>query len=218
MSGVRRAPRWWPVAAGAALLLTRSYWLPSAAPTWLRGTSPFTWGATRAERGRCRAFASMMGSIHPEMYYIDEDRKATPEVAIRRTLRVGDSLVFDGDVRRGKYISYVFHCATANVRGHPGEHHSAIAEPWSGADDWERVHDVEMRLQRSCLDSATRYYPTSRFSDRALIVRHAGGMGVLYAAAEDTVYDVGPQQVTCSIAVGGQGQLFVSVQDPNARM
>jgi glucose/arabinose dehydrogenase len=75
-----------------------------------------------------------------------------------------------------------------------------------------------MRLQRSCFDSAARYYPTSRFSDRTLIIRHAGGMGERYAAAEDTVSDVAPQHETRSIAVGGKGQLFVSVPDPNAKM
>jgi hypothetical protein len=215
---VTRRQKWWSVAAAIALLCTRSYWLPSTAPAWLRGTSPFTWHATRAERARCLAFATMMGSIHPQMYYIDEDRNAQPVVTVDRTGRAGDSLAFDGDVRRGKYISYVFHCATASVHGHPGEHRSAIAEPWPGADDWAHVHEVETRLQRSCLDSAARFYPTSRFSERTLIVRHPGGSGELFALAEDTVYDVEPQQVTCSVAVGGTGRLFVSVRDPNAKM
>ena len=209
-----RRQRWGFAAAAVALLLTRSYWLPGNAATWLRGTSPFNWQQTRGERAHCLAFASMMGSLHPQMYYIDEDRKAKPVVAIQRTLRAGDSLVFEGDVRRGRYISYVFHCATANVHGRPGEHHSEIAEPWSGADDWAHVHDVEMRLQRACLDSAARFYPTSRFSDRALVVRHASGSGTMYVAAEDTVYETGRQRVTCSVGVGGQGQLFVGAIDP----
>ncbi|MFL5561171.1 MAG: hypothetical protein ACJ79K_06840 [Gemmatimonadaceae bacterium] len=213
-----RGGKWWVAAAAVALLLTRSYWLPPTAPTWLRGASPFTWQQTRSERAHCLAFANMMGSVHPEMTYIDEDRKAKPVVAIERTLRAGDSLVFEGDVRRGKYIGYVFHCATANVRGNPGDHRSAIAEPWSGADDWAQVHDVEMRLQRSCFDSAARFYPTSRFSDRTLIVRRPGGTGVLYAAAQDTVYETEPQQVTCSVAVGGNGRLFVNAVDPNSKM
>jgi len=152
------------------------------------------------------------------MHYVDEDRKAKLVVAIERTIRSGDSLVFEGDVRQGRYIWYVFHCATANVRGNPVDHQSAIAEPWVGADDWAHVHDVEMRLQRSCFDSAARYYPTSRFSDRTLVVRRPGGDGVLYATAEDTVYEVEPQQVTCSVAVGGNGKLFVNARDPNWKL
>jgi hypothetical protein len=49
-------------------------------------------------------------------------------------------------------------------------------------------------------------------------MRRAGGMGVLYATAEDTVYEVEPQQVTCSVAVGGKGKLFVSARDPNSKL
>jgi len=73
-------------------------------------------------------------------------------------------------------------------------------------------------MQRACLDSAARFYPTSRFSDRTLIVRHPGGGGDLHAIAEDTVYETAPQEVTCSVSVGGQGQLFVSARDPKWKM
>ena len=100
---------------GIALLVgTRSWYLPSGAPTWLRGASPFTWSETRRERQRCLAFADMIGSQHPQTYYADEDRKASPVMSIDRAVRAGDSLAFDGRVTRGRYLNYVFHCATAN--------------------------------------------------------------------------------------------------------
>ena len=200
-----------------ALVLTRSYWLPGTAPTWLRGTSPFTWSETRGERARCLTFAEMIGSQHPAMYYADEDRQAVPKMTIDRTLRAGDSLAFDGSITRGRYLSYVFHCATANVHGRPGEHRSEIAEPWWGANDWTSVHAVEERLRQLCVDSAATRYPTSRFSQRTLMLRRAGGGGRLLMTAVDTVYEGEPETVSCSVWVGGGGRMSASVDDPRAR-
>ena len=201
----------------AALVATRSYWLPGNAPTWLRGQSPFTWTETRRERQRCLAFADMIGSKHPETFYIDEDRTAEPVMSIDRTVRAGDSLAFDGRVTRGRYINYVFHCATANLHGRPGDHRSEIAETWSGAEDWTRVHAVEERLRQLCVDSAATRYPTSRFSQRTLMLRPAGGSGRLLLTAIDTVYEAEPRTVSCSVWVGGDGRMSASVQDPDAR-
>lgn len=207
------------VGVAALLLLTRSYWLPSRAPTWLRGASPFTWTETRAEKRRCLAFANMIGSTHPQTYYYDEDRKATPVMKIERIMRGGrDSLGIEGTVTRGRYLNYVFYCATANVRGHPGEHRSEIAEPWGKAMDWPSVHAVEERITRSCLDSAVRFYPTSRFGSRTLMLRPAGAGGQLLFTAIDTVYEREPQTVTCWMSVDDKGQpRFVQVRDPNSR-
>ena len=205
------------VCAIALLIGTRSWYLPSGAPAWLRGTSPFTWTETRGERQRCLTFAEMIGSKHPSTFYVDEDRTAVPVMTIDRTLRAGDSLAFDGSISRGRYLSYVFHCATANVRGHPGEHRSEIAEPWPDANDWPSVHDVEERLRRMCVDSAVVRHPTSRFSDRTLMLRRAGGGGQLLMTAVDTVYEGEPETVSCSVWVGGGGRMAASVDDPSAR-
>ena len=200
--------------AVAVIVAVRSWVLPSSAPVWLRGASPFTWSETRAERKRCLAFANMIGSTHPATYYYDEDRKASPVMTIDRTVRAGDSLAFDGRVMRGRYLNYVFHCATANVRGHPGEHRSEIAEPWSDANDWTTVHAVEERLRGLCIDSAAIRYPTSRFSDRTLMLRPVGGSGRLLLTAVDTVYESEPQTVSCAVWVGGGGKTVVSIDAP----
>lgn len=206
-------------AVAALLLLTRSYWLPSRAPTWLRGASPFTWTETRAEKRRCLAFAEMIGSTHPETYYYDEDRKAVPVAKIERIVRGGrDSLGIEGTVMRGRYLNYVFYCATANVRGHPGEHRSEIAEPWGKAMDWPSVHAVEERITRSCVDSAARFYPTSRFSSRKLMLRPPGTGGRLLFTAIDTVYEREPQIVTCLMSADDSGRpRLLYVRDPSLR-
>lgn len=206
--------------AGCAIALlagTRSWYLPSSAPPWLRGASPFTWSETRRERQRCLAFANMIGSQHPQTYYSDEDRKASPVMSIARTVRAGDSLAFDGRVTRGRYLNYVFHCATANVRGHPGDHRSEIAEPWGEASDWTSVHAVEQHMREICVDSAARRYPTSRFSDRTLMLRPPGGGGKLLMTAVDTVYEVAPQTVSCSVWVSGVGKTVVNLDAADAR-
>ena len=134
--------------AVAANVAARSWVLPASAPAWLRGTSPFTWTETRAEKKRCEAFASMIGSTHPATYYYGENRSAPAVVQIQRTVRAGDSLAFEGQVTRGNRVNYVFHCATANVHGHPGEHRSEMSEPWGNAKEWPAVRAIEARLER----------------------------------------------------------------------
>ena len=201
-----------------ALLLARSYWLPSRAPTWLRGASPFTWSETRAEEQRCLTFAQMIGSKHPATVYADEDRSATPVIAIDRLVRGGrDSLGIEGTVRRGRYLQYIFYCATANDRGHPGEHRSEIAEPWGFATDWPANHAIEERFRQNCLDSAQRFFPTSTFSSRSLMLRPVGGSGHLLVMATDTVYERPPQTVSCHVWLKGNGEPMINVDDPNAR-
>jgi hypothetical protein len=84
--------------------------------------------------------------------------------------------------------------------------------------DWPSVHAVEERLTRSCLDSAARYFPTSRISSRKLMLRPPGGGGRLLAMAIDTVYEREPQTMVCSMDADADGQpRFVNVRDPNSR-
>jgi len=208
------------VAGGAIAFLfaTRSWYLPSGAPAWLRGTSPFSATETRAERKRCETFASMIGSAHPKTHYADENPNAVPEVQIQHTLRAGDSLAFDGQVVRGSRVNYVFHCATANVGGHPGEHHSAMSEPWGSATEWPAVNAIEERIARACADSAVQYYPTSRISPRTLMLRPYAGRGLLLAKAIDTTFDSPPETVSCWASVDANGiPDGIQVADPNAR-
>ena len=199
----------------AAIVAARSWVLPASAPAWLRGTSPFTWTETRAEKKRCEAFASMIGSTHPATYYYGENRSAPAVVQIQRTVRAGDSLACEGQVTRGNRVNYVFHCATANVRGHPGEHRSEMSEPWGNAKEWPAVRAIEARLERACADSAVAFYPTSRISPRMLMLRTVPGRGHLLATAVDSAGDATPQPVSCWVSVDGYGQPdWVHVEDP----
>lgn len=201
--------------AVGVLVCARSWVLPSSAPVWLRGASPFSWTETRAERQRCEAFATMIGSTHPATHYYGENESAPPVVQIRRTLRAGDSLAFDGQVTRGSRVNYVFHCATANVHGHPGEHRSEIGEPWGDAKEWPAVRAIEARLEQACADSAAAFYPTSRISPRTLMLRPIPGRGHLLATAIDTVGDAPPQTVSCWVTPDANGQPeWVHVDDP----
>lgn len=200
------------------LAATRSYWLPSLAPTWLRGASPFTWGETRIERARCDAWAQLMAAGPFDKRDYNEDPKAPGKVEIERTLRAGDSLAFEGKITRAGFVKYVFHCATANQRGHPGEHHTAASEPWvATAEEWPAIHALEERITKECLDSAVRYFPTSRFSKHVLMLRPPGFSGRLVSTAIDTVYDVAPRRFMCDAFVNGNGMLSVQVRDPNAK-
>ena len=205
------------IAAGVAalLLLGRSYWLPSRAPTWLRGASPFTWSETRAERGRCRAWAEMVAVPFTHAHF-GEDFLAPSVVHIDRTLRtVRDSLAFEGRITHERYVNYVFHCATAYERGHPGEHHSSLSEPWGSMDEWPAVYAFEQRVTRLCQDSAVRYFPTSRFSSRTLMLRSISGGGRLLMTAIDTVYEREPQTVACQVGINGRDSLmYTVVEDP----
>ena len=157
----------------------------------------------------------MIGSTHPATHYYDETPNATPVVSVQHTIRAGDSLAFDGQVTRGNRVNYVFHCATANVHGHPGEHRSEIAEPWGVADEWPAVRAIEARLERACADSAAAFYPTSRISPRTLMLRPIPGRGHLLAMAIDSVDDTPPQQVSCWVTPAANGQPdWVHVDDP----
>lgn len=159
------------IGAIAAFFLLRSFIFGTSAPAWLRGTSPFNRGVTSAERRRCIAVANMIGSVNLG-YAIYGDRDGPVEVSIERTLRVHDSLVFEGAASRGGRTRLLFHCATANVRGRPGEHHTAASSPWPGhAEDWPAAHRLEEQMERQCADSAARVFPKSRIAKRMLILR-----------------------------------------------
>jgi len=174
----------------AALFALRSFIFPTHAPVWLRGTSPFTWSATRAERRHCIAFANMIGSANMG-YAMYGDRNDGPvEVSIDRTLRVHDSLVFEGKASRGGRVRLLFHCATANVRGHPGEHKTAASNPWPGtAEDWASANRLEEKMERQCADSAALVFPASRIAKRMLVLRPLVNRADIRGTAIDTTSD-----------------------------
>src|SRR6185436_8622622 len=101
------------------------------------------------------------------------DRNDGPiDVRIERTLRVHDSLVFEGSAVRGGRTRLLFHCATANVRGHPGEHKTAASSPWPGtAEDWRSANALEERMKQQCADSAMVRFPGRGISRRMLVLR-----------------------------------------------
>ena len=189
------------LAAVIAFLVLRSFVFPAKAPTWLRGTSPFNWRATRAERQHCIAFANMMGSQNMG-YAVYGDRDGPVEVSIDRTLRVQDSLVFEGKAARGGRVRLLFHCATATVRGRPGEHQTAASVPWPGtAEDWAAAHRLEERMERQCADSAGVVFPTRRIAKRMLILRPLANRADIRGTAIDTVNQAEPLDFGCEVWV-----------------
>jgi hypothetical protein len=189
------------LAVVVALLVLRSFVFPATAPTWLRGTSPFNWLATRAERQHCMAFATMMGSQNMG-YAIYGDRDGPVEVRIDRTLRVQDSLVFEGKAARGGRVRLLFHCATASVRGRPGEHQTAASVPWPGkAEDWAAAHRLEERMERQCADSAAVVFPTRRIAKQMLILRPLPNRANIRGTAIDTVNHAEPLDFGCEVWV-----------------
>jgi len=178
------------VAVALAFLLLRSFVLPAGAPTWLRGTSPFNALDTRAERRHCVAFADMIGSTNPG-YTIYGDRNDGPiDVSIDRTLRVHDSLVFEGKASRGGRTRLLFHCATASRFGHPGEHKTAASSPWPGtAEDWESANRLEEKMEEKCAALAVAAIPNSAISRRWLVLRPLPGRGDIQGTALDTLTD-----------------------------
>ena len=189
------------LAAIVAFLVLRSFVFPAKAPTWLRGTSPFNWLATRAERQRCIAFANMMGSVNMG-YAVYGDRDGPVEVSIDRTLRDHDSLVFEGSAARGGRVRLLFHCATASVRGRPGEHQTAASAPWPGkAEDWAAAHHLEERMKRQCADSARVVFPTRRIARRMLVLRPLANRADIRGIAIDTVNQAEPLDFACDVWV-----------------
>lgn len=178
-------------AALAVFYVARGSILPSSAPVWLRGPSPFGWSETRAEKKRCIAFGEMMGPGGRTFANYGDDRTSELEVEIERTLRAGDSLVFEGRARRGRTTQILFHCATANVHGHPGEHHTALSQPWAGVtEDWAPVHELEARLERECADSVATILPDARVSRSMLVLRPVSSIGRILARATDTTSEI----------------------------
>ena len=188
-------------AAIVAFFALRSFIFPANAPVWLRGTSPFNWLDTRAERRHCVAFANMMGSQNIG-YAIYGDRNGPVEVSIDHTLRVHDSLVFEGTAARRGRVRLLFHCATANVRGNPGEHKTAASSPWPGtAEDWAAAHRLEERMERQCADSAAVAFPARGISKRMLVLRPLPGDADIRGIAIDTVGDAEPLDFGCTATV-----------------
>ncbi|HEX2779657.1 MAG TPA: hypothetical protein VHM30_09170 [Gemmatimonadaceae bacterium] len=215
-SGERGTKRRWATVAALAIafLAVRSFVLPSNAPAWLRGTSPFNWIETRAERNRCLAFGSMMGPNGRTYANYGDDRKSGLTVEIDRGLRAGDSLVFEGHASRGRTTQILFHCATANVRGHPGEHRTELAQPWGGVpEEWSAVRDLEARIERACADSAAARFPTARISPRMLVLRQIFTTGEVHGMAVDTVYDVPRTEFVCDASAADPAHPMVTLRD-----
>ena len=198
--------RWHKVAAVAvAFFLLRSFVFPASAPTWLRGTSPFNWMATRAERQHCIAFGNMMGSVNTG-YAIYGDRNGPVVTSIERTLRVHDSLVFEGSAARGGRVRLLFHCATANDRGHPGLHATAASSPWPGtADTWADANLLEERMKRQCADSAAVAFPNRAILKRMLVLRPLPATADIRGTAVDTVGSGDPLDFGCDASLNGVG-------------
>ena len=204
MSRGRRVAVW--AAVLALFLAVRSFVFPSTAPTWLRGTSPFTWAETRRERERCLAFGAMMGPTGRTFADYGDDRTSPVEVEIDRTLRAGDSLVFEGNAHRGRTTQILFHCATANVRGHPGEHHTDMNLPWIGVPEtWADVHRAEAGYEEDCIRQAATAFPTARISPNMLVLRPLHSQANIVGLARDTVYEVEPREFVCQVWETGRG-------------
>lgn len=214
--GRRSGSRRWIALAAVALafLALRSFVLPSNAPSWLRGTSPFNWIETRAERNRCLAFGRMMGPTGRTIANHGDDRTSKLLVEIDRGLRSGDSLVFEGHASRGRTTQILFHCATANVRGHPGEHRTELAQPWGGVpEEWGAVRGLEARLEQACADSAAARYPTARISPRMLVLRNVFITAEIHGMATDTVYEVPRQEFVCYANAADPAHPLVTLRD-----
>jgi hypothetical protein len=127
------------------------------------------------------------------------DKNGPVEVSFMRTLRVSDSLVFEGKAARGGRTRLLFHCATANDGGHPGEHKTAMNMPWPNKpEDWAVVDSLEVSLERRCADSAAVRFPATRISKRWLVLRPLFIRGDLHGAAIDTVNDAVPIDFGCA--------------------
>ena len=207
------------VAAAVVVFIgARSFVLPSGAPAWLRGTSPFTWPETRRERERCLAFGRMMGPTGHTFADYGDDRTSPVEVEIDRTLRVGDSLVFEGNAHRGRTTQILFHCATANVRGHPGEHHTDMNQPWSDVPEtWAAVHALEAGYEADCARMAAEAFPTARVSPDMLVLRPVHFQANIVGMARDTVYEAEPREFACHVYAGGRGPQVIFDSMPPRR-
>ena len=187
--------------AVVVFFVLRSFVFPAAAPPWLRGTSPFNWLTTRAERKHCIAFANMMGSQNIG-YAMYGDHDGPVEVSIDRTLRVHDSLVFEGKAARGGRVRLLFHCATANAGGRPGEHQTAASVPWPDkAEDWAAAHELEERMERQCADSAAAAFPTRAISKRWNVLRPLAVRADIRGTAIDTLHNAAPLDFSCEVWV-----------------
>ena len=139
-----------------------------------------------------------------------DDRTSPVEVEIDRTLRVGDSLVFEGRAHRGRTTQILFHCATANVHGHPGEHHTDMNQPWFDVPEtWADVHRLEAGYEEECGRRAATAFPTARISPNMLVLRPIHSQANIIGLARDTVYEVEPREFSCRVYATGRGPQII---------